>query len=89
MASLRSGPLKRLPASVGRGGAGLALILTLSSCGKGSEPLRVRTDLPQELRKLAEDSFEERNPGVDVRFTVRSVGETIEELGRGEDDPEF
>ncbi len=40
----------------------------------------MRTDFPVPLRAVAEKSFEAQNPDVDVRFTVRSVEETLEEV---------
>jgi hypothetical protein len=60
---------------------GAALLLALVSCGDARERLVVRTDLPEPLREVAERTFEASEPDIDIRFSVRSLEETLEELG--------
>jgi ABC-type Fe3+ transport system substrate-binding protein len=68
---------------------GAALLLALVSCGDARERLVVRTDLPEPLREVAERTFEASEPDIDVRFSVRSLEETLEELGDPDAEPAF
>ena len=76
MAGVRVVALRRVAAGL----AALVVGLTLTACDDGRTRLVVRTELPEEARDQVEDAFEEANPDVDLRFSVRDDSETAPEL---------
>lgn len=84
MAGVRVVALRR----VAHGLWALVVGVTLTACDDGRIRLVVRTELPEEARDQVEAAFEEANPDVDLRFSVREDGETASEL-RGDADVSY
>lgn len=62
-------------------------LVVAGACADGRTRLEVRTELPQELRREVETSFEAAHPDIDVRFSEAGARASLEELRSGDGSP--